>query len=496
MFEHAELPHSIEKQDYNKRAETLREDLLAAQHAAMDQATFPVVVLINGVDGAGKGDTVNMLYQWLDARFMHACGFGTPTPEEKTRPPYWRFWQALPPKGRIALFFGSWYTQPILDHAYGNRSDEQLEVDLSRVRAFERMLTDAGALVIKFWFHMSKAEQRKRLKRLEKDKATKWRVTKTDWQHHKLYDTFVPLCAHVLQSTSTGSSPWIIVPGADKRYREVFVAEQILSRLQAHLKQGAKGDDKPTPLPPSPNVMTVLDKLDLTKALDKDTYDKQLEALQGRLNGLSRKLGKKRRGVVMVFEGWDAAGKGGAIRRLIAGLDARQYRIVPIGAPSAEERRFPYLWRFWRRLPRLGQITMFDRSWYGRVLVERVEGFATEAEWARAFKEINNFENQLVDHGYILVKIWVHISEDEQLRRFKEREKTPWKQHKIGPEDYRNRKQWNNYEQAVADTMERTSTPRAPWNLVEGNDKRYARIKVLETVCDRLEEALGNKKKA
>ena len=194
--------------------------------------------------------------------------------------------------------------------------------------------------------------------------------------------------------------------------------------------------------------------------------------------------------MILALEGWDAAGKGGAIRRVTHALDARMYRVIPIAAPTDEERAHHYLWRFWRHLPRLGRITIYDRTWYGRVLVERAEGFASEAEWMRAYKEINEFEEQLTEHGIVLVKYWLHISADEQLERFKERETAPWKQYKITPEDYRNREKMNLYEQAASDMIARTSTEFSPWTLVEANDKRYARIKVLRTLCDRLDAAL------
>jgi AMP-polyphosphate phosphotransferase len=198
----------------------------------------------------------------------------------------------------------------------------------------------------------------------------------------------------------------------------------------------------------------------------------------------------KRVAVVALFEGNDAAGKGGALRRVTSALDARLYDTIPVGAPSEEERAQPYLWRFWRRLPRLGRFAFFDRSWYGRVLVERVEGLAAAPDWVRAYAEINDFEQALARHGTVLVKYWLAISKDEQLRRFRERERVAFKRFKITPEDWRNRKKWDAYEQAVCDMVERTSTSIAPWMLVEANNKYYARIKVLKVLCEALEDAL------
>ena len=230
-----------------------------------------------------------------------------------------------------------------------------------------------------------------------------------------------------------------------------------------------------------------LGSLDLSKRLPKQKYESQLEKWQGRLNALSRKPKFKRLSVTILFEGPDAAGKGGAIRRITGALDARQYQGISIAAPTEEERAQPYLWRFWRHLPRRGRFTIYDRSWYGRVLVERVEGFCTEADWMRAYSEINDFEEQLVLNHTVFAKFWLQISKDEQLKRFKLREKTSFKRFKITAEDWRNRKKWDAYQIAADEMIQRTSTSVAPWTLVEANDKSYARIKVLKTLLQRIE---------
>ena len=228
----------------------------------------------------------------------------------------------------------------------------------------------------------------------------------------------------------------------------------------------------------------------MSRKLDKAQFLRKLERFQGRLNLRHRKTSAHGISTVVVFEGWDAAGKGGAVRRATAALDARAWQAIPIAAPTDEERAYHYLWRFWRHLPREGVLTIFDRSWYGRVLVERVEGFATPPEWRRAYNEINEFEEQLAEHGVVVVKFWMHITRDEQMRRFKERQTSPFKRWKLSDEDWRNRKRWDDYAQAVNEMIERTSTRVAPWTIVESNDKYYARIKVLQTICARLESAL------
>ena len=496
MFEVAELGHKINKQDYQQQLPDLRVQLLNAQ-LELSKHDFPVIVLISGVDGAGKGNTINLLNEWLDPRYLRSFAFGEPTDEESQRPEFWRFWRDLPPKGRIGLYVGSWYSRPLSQRVYGQIKDADLDEALLRINNFEKALVDDGALIIKVWLHLSKDAQKKRLKTLESNPETRWRVTDKDHKHLKLYDDFRLIAEHMLRITSTGEAPWLIVEGTDPRYRGLTVGKHLLERLNDRLQQRKsppskrkKGFRHITP-PVTGEPVTLLNTLDLNSSLTKNEYNAQLEKYQGKLNALSRRALEKRVSSIIVLEGWDAAGKGGMIRRFIPALDARHYQIIPIAAPTDEERAHHYLWRFWRHLPAAGFITMYDRSWYGRVLVERIEGFAAEDEWMRAYSEINDFESQLVEFGFVLVKYWLHISKEEQMARFKAREETPFKRHKITEDDYRNREQWDSYEQAVNDMVERTSTEYASWTLLEANDKRYARIKALKVFCQRLEKALG-----
>lgn len=239
----------------------------------------------------------------------------------------------------------------------------------------------------------------------------------------------------------------------------------------------------------------MLQRIDMNKVIDKTTYDQQLEPLQAQLQALGHDLYERRRCLIILFEGWDAAGKGGAIKRLTQEVDSRGYEVYPIAAPAGEDRTHHYLWRFWRRLkpPEEKQIQIFDRSWYGRVLVERVEGFCSEAAWKRAYREINEFERQMVDSGMILVKFWLHTTQEEQLRRFEERQANPAKSWKLTDEDWRNREKWPLYEAAVEDMLLKTSTIHAPWTVVEANDKYFARLKVLRTVVDTVTHDLNIK---
>jgi AMP-polyphosphate phosphotransferase len=492
MFETAELGRKVSKKDYEAREPELRLQLLDVQED-LKAAPFPVIILIGGVDGAGKGETINLLHEWMDARYLETHAFGTPSDEERERPESWRFWRVLPPKGRIGIFFGSWYTRPIIDRVYGETRNGDLDAALIRINAFEKELVDDGALIIKFWFHLSKEVQRARLHSLEKNPKTRWRVTKLDWKHFKLYDKFRRISERALRATSTSEAPWILIEGEDERYRSLTVGDHILeliSRRLAESRQRAAASATPPPQSETKDPYTLLDKLDLSLRLTDAKYKRQLEKYQGRLNLLYREAKAKGSSALLVFEGWDAAGKGGIIRRVTGAMDARDYQVIPIAAPTDEERSHHYLWRFWRHLPRAGRVTIFDRSWYGRVLVERVEGFATEAEWKRAYAEIINFEQQLHDHGVLLLKFWVHIDADEQLRRFKARQEIPYKHYKITDEDYRNREKRNDYELAANEMLDRTGTEFAPWHLIEANDKHFARIKVLRIFCDRLENSL------
>jgi len=492
MFESAELGHKIDRGTFKKAAPALRAALLDAQYEVLERKEFPVIILISGVDGSGKGETINLLYSWMDPRHISTLAFAEPTDEERTHPPMWRYWRALPPKGKLGVFAGSWYSQPIADRISGSMRRSEMDACLADINGFETMLVNEGALVLKFWFHLSREGQKARLKALEKNPNTAWRVTEKSYERLKTYDKLQAVAGHVLRVTNTAQAPWIVVEGTDDEYRSLTVGSIVLDSMQRRLKQEGR-----TPVPVAPPIVhridekNVLGELDLAQKLAKKDYESQLARHQARLAALARDPRfLDRHSLVLVFEGPDAAGKGGSIRRIAAALDARQYHIVPIAAPTEEERAQPYLWRFWRHLPRIGRVTIFDRSWYGRVLVERVEGFCSQDDWLRAYAEINDFEHQLVAAGAVVVKFWLHISNDEQLRRFKERQDSEFKQFKITDEDWRNSEKWDDYVTAACDMVDRTSTGLAPWTLVEANDKNFARVKVLRTVCERIEEAL------
>jgi polyphosphate:AMP phosphotransferase len=414
------------------------------------------------------------------------------------------------------MFLSAWYSQPLLRRVHRKDSPARFEEQLEEILAFEKTLADNGMLILKFWMHLGKKAQEKRLKKLEDDPHLNWRVTKQDWANWRKYKDFVSAAEQILMRTSTGQAPWHLVEGVDRNYRSLTVAEHVLDAIQRRLVEHARqkavaevptpivlentahppfdeaqaGDMDPAPEAQAPRkAITVLSALDMTQALDKKVFNRKLKKLQGQANLLHRQLRKRGTSTVLVFEGWDAGGKGGAIRRVVSALDTRSVRVHPIAAPSDEENAQHYLWRFWRHMPRAGEVAIFDRSWYGRVLVERVEGFANEEEWRRSYAEINQFERQLTQHGIVLVKFWMHITPEEQLERFNLRKEISYKRWKLTDEDWRNRERWDDYESAVHDMVERTSTAAAPWVLVEANDKRFARIKVLRTLCDTMLKA-------
>ncbi len=494
MFESAELGHQVDKATYDRAVPELRETLLNAQYDLAAAARFPVLIVIGGVDGAGKGETVNLLNEWMDPRHIHTHAFAEPSDEERERPRMWRFWRALPPKGRLGIFFGAWHTEPIVKRVMREIKSRELNAEVDEIVRFERMLTDEGMLLIKLWFHLSKERQLKRLKELEKDPQTRWRVTDTDWARFKRYDRFRAVSEYYLRHTSTGEAPWTVIEGEDARYRSLTVGKLLLASLRERLDSKAPPQpaNKAPALLPAIDRRTVLGALELSKRLPQQRYDSQLEKWQGRLNLLSRDPKFRRLSVIILCEGPDAAGKGGAIRRITGALDARQYQGISIASPTDEERAQPYLWRFWRHLPRRGRFVIYDRSWYGRVLVERVEGFCAEPDWMRGYSEINDFEEQLVLNRSVLAKFWLQISKEEQLKRFKSREKTSFKRFKITAEDWRNRTKWDAYQIAADEMIERTSTSVAPWTLVESNDKYYARIKVLKTLVQQIEASLDS----
>jgi polyphosphate:AMP phosphotransferase len=491
MFEAAELGRQLGKRDYKEQEPVLRVGLLTVQYELRD-SDFPLVLVLTGDDRPGLAEVINLLHEWMDPRLLEANVYEELTQEEAERPRFWRYWRSLPARGRIGIFHREWTSRAIVERVVGIIDEEELERRIRHIQGFEKALVDDGALVVKLWLHTPRSALKKTLKRAQKDKTLAWQVSKEDRFVYEHYRELQSVAENVLRQTSRDGVLWDVVESTDERYRNVTVAQILLKALTKRLAEPPRARPR---VPPSgePNPLTVLDQVDLSKSLSKKTYEDRLHRGWKRLAKASRKAHEAGMATVLAFEGWDAAGKGGVIRRVTRAMDAAHYRVIPIAAPTEDEKAHHYLWRFWRQLPRAGHVAIFDRSWYGRVLVERLEGLTYEEEWKRAYSEINDFEEQLVRRGILVVKFWMHISPEEQLRRFELREKVPFKKYKITEDDYRNRSRWSDYEAAADEMIERTSTEYARWNLVAGNDKRWARVAVLRTLCKRMELALGTR---
>ncbi|MBT6274389.1 MAG: polyphosphate:AMP phosphotransferase [Chromatiales bacterium] len=489
MLEQIERRSDISKADYKAQIPALRHELVLVQQS-LRTLNFPVIVVFAGVDGAGKHETADLLNAWMDPRWLRTHAYGEPSDEERERPEFWRFWRDLPPNGQIGFYLSAWYSRPLLDRVKSRTNDIALQTSIDAINAFERTLVDNGALLIKYWMHLDQRSQRKRLEKLASNPLTSWEVKPKDWEHWALYSQFVSVSDTLISATNSGAAEWTLIDASAERARGLDVARHILAKVQERASA-------PAPMLPPPTVDTLatgaprLADLDMAQSVERGVYKSELAELRARLGPLQRAARAEGVSAVLVFEGADAAGKGGAIRRITGALDARHYQVIPIAAPTDEEHAHHYLWRFWRHIPRQGRVTIYDRSWYGRVLVERVEGFCSVADWQRAYDEINQFERAMTKEAVVICKFWLHISDDEQLRRFDEREQVPYKAWKLTDEDWRNRERWSDYELAVDDMVRQTNTDCAPWTLVEGNQKYFARLKVLRTVCESLERALG-----
>jgi len=479
----------MKRGEYRDRARLLREGLLSAQADLRDRPTA-ALLLVAGVDGAGKGETVQLFNEWMDPRWIRTHAFDEALDEETERPAFWRYWRRLPQRGEIALFLSAWYSSTLLGRVNGG-NDAWIAAELERIRRFERMLANGGTLIFKLWLHLDANAQEARFRELEADPLQRWRVTPRDWENWSRYDEFARAAEEIIDATHTDQCSWRVIEGSDDHRRAVQVGDALLVALRGHLvaKSGASHHVEPTRADKEPPAMISL--IESSSEAPKSVYREELAVLQGRLNELHRRARDAGLPMIGVFEGRDAAGKGGAIRRVVAALDARSVDVVRIGPPSDEALMHHYLWRFWQRIPRAGHVALFDRSWYGRVLVERVERLTVEHEWRRAYGEINDFEQQLVDHGAVLVKLWLHIDRDEQRRRFEERRRVPHKRWKLTDDDLRNRRLWKQYEVAIAEMLERTSTNAVPWTVVPANSKRHARIEVLRTFVGALETSLA-----
>ena len=494
MLEDIDVKRKVGKADFRRQSEPLRLRLAELQRQAK-QLGIPIMVVFEGWDAAGKGALINELIQPLDPRGFKVTCAHAPSSEETRRPFLWRFWIRLPPAGRMVIFDRSWYRRVQDDRVEKRGKTADFIRAYDDIRSFERLLTDAGYVIIKFFLHISRGEQKRRLDELRQDPNTAWRVTGADLRRFHLHKEYLKAIDDMILQTDTEFAPWTVVEAHDQRFATLKILSTVVNALTARVDQcqrtRPRAAQKPALLPEKLTV-SILDSADLGRSLTRDEYRRRLPKAQNRLRDLEYEIFRRGVPVVLVYEGWDAAGKGGNIRRLTENLDPRGYEVIPISAPTEAEMAHHYLWRFWNALPKTGHLAIFDRSWYGRVMVERVEGFCTTAEWQRAYREINEMEQHLANSGAVVLKFWLHIDKAEQLRRFRERERNTHKQWKITREDWRNRQKWDAYKAAVEEMIFRTSTPYAPWIVVESNCKLHARVKVIETVCAAIEKRIGD----
>lgn len=496
MLEKIDLTKTIKKGDFKKRADALRNKLGLLQRTAKDMG-IPVMILFEGWDASGKGTLMNELILPLDPRGFQVFNIGEPSKETLLWPHLFAFWEMTPPKGRMSIFNRSWYRR-MLEPLKGDQGI------LEDILSFERQLTDAGTIIIKFFLHISKKEQKKRLKRMNENHASTWRVNKRELENNENYDQIAKTIEETILRTDKEHAPWTIVEAEHREFATIKILstvalalEKQIQRVEENQKIATMKKETLTDNIAEENVAdcvvtepSVLKNLDLSRTVSDAKYSKELKTKQQQFRDLQYKLYTVRRPMVIVFEGQDASGKGGAIKRITQKLDPRGYEVNPTAAPNDWERAHHYLYRFWSQFPKAGHVGVFDRSWYGRVLVERVEGFCSEREWRKAYEEINEMEDQWVRYGAIILKFWMQVDSEEQLQRLKSREENPEKSWKITAEDWRNREKSGLYEKAAEEMMLRTSTANAPWIIVEANDKKFARLKVLTNVVDALTAAL------
>lgn len=505
MLEKIDLSRTAEKEVYRQVQKEYGARLGQIQRR-LKEAGIPVIILFEGMGAAGKGIQINRLIQSLDPRGFDVYASSRITEDEAMRPFLWKFWTLTPERGRIAIFDRSWYRKVLIDRFEGKTKKTEIPEAFEDIRSFEKQLADDGTVIIKLFLCISKEEQKKRFKRLEAEKETAWRVTEEDWKRNRDYGKYLQLNEEMLEKTDTENAPWTIIESTDKNYAAMKIIKTVTERLEEVLARKAVQNAAKSAMEAASASAGmeadgryqngVLSGVDLQKSLTREEYKEQIDELQKKLEMLHSEIYRRRIPVVLGFEGWDAGGKGGAIRRLTSHLDPRGYQVCPTAAPNDIEKKHHYMWRFWKNVPKAGHIAIFDRTWYGRVMVERIEGFCSEDEWKRAYQEINEMEAHMANAGAVVLKFWLQIDKDEQERRFKERMETPEKQWKITDEDWRNREKWDEYEVAVNEMLVRTSTTYAPWIVVEGNDKYYARVKILRTVVDALETKIHEVKEA
>lgn len=484
-FKKSEQPES---EELDARLKQLRCEL-ETKHVQIKEHKLPVLVIFEGWGAAGKGSVLGKIIKNIDPRFFKVATMSVKSEEERRKPFLYRHFIKIPEEGKYMFQDGSLMDEVTGEYLHGDMNEAEYRKKMTSIRQFERQLTDNGYLVLKFFFHIDEKEQKKRLDHLLKDKQTKWRVSKSDLWQNSHYEKCLEVYDSYLRETNQSQAPWYIIDAKNKKWAEVLILDIMISRINVALSNEAHA------VPILQNMFPLrktkkLKDIPLDKTMTEEEYKSELDQCQKKLAKLHNELYRKKIPVIIAYEGWDAAGKGGNIKRIAGALDPRGYEVHPIASPEPHEKARHYLWRFWMRLPKTGHIAIFDRTWYGRVMVERIEGFCSENDWQRAYNEINEFERDLTDWGAIVIKFWVQIDKDVQLQRFTERQNTPQKQWKITEEDWRNREKWELYEKAIDEMLQKTNTTTAPWYVLESNDKKYARIKALKILIKEIENRL------
>ena len=489
MLKNVIFPERPGEEELKARLKAAREKL-AGQQTLIKEHKLPVLVLVEGWGTAGKGSVIGQMIRNIDPRFFKVAPMDQPTEEEKRKPFLCRYFTKIPEAGKFMFLDSGWMDEVTRNRVHGEMDQKTYEQRIDSIRRVERQLTDNGYLVMKFFCHISEKEQKKRIEDLVEEIDTRWRVSENDKWQNKHYEKCLEVFDRYMEDTNNPSAPWYVIDAKSKKWAELQALEILTQGIEIALQNQSLA------VPLLQNVFPLekvpkLSEIPLeNKSLSDEEYKEQLTKLQNHLKELHNRLYRKKVPVVIVYEGWDAAGKGGNIKRITEALDPRGFEVQPIASPEPHEKARHYLWRFWMRLPKTGHIAIFDRSWYGRVMVERLEGFCSENDWKRAYNEMNEFEKELHDWGAVIIKFWVQIDKDTQLARFTDRQNTPEKQWKITDEDWRNREKWDEYEVAVNEMIQKTSTTFAPWHILESVDKKYARIKALKIVIEELEKVL------
>lgn len=493
MLENISMGRVISDADYKVQAPELQYQLFCAQKRCFEKK-IPLLIQVAGLSGGGRGYLINTLNEWLDNKLTRTFSFWADYDFFDNWPQEWRYWQSLPGAGKTAIFYDGWYAQICRQRACGKISESEFEKRIESYKELERTLTDSGMAIVKIWLHLDKKIFNKIERRRAKAKGLR-AYTPYDKELAEHYKEHVACVEKMITRSDTVNAPWTLIDASDMNYRNIAAGQTVIEAIENAIALKEIRDEriakaKPKVAKPISASASILKRVDLSATVDKATYNKELPILQEKVRKLSYEAYLKGISSTLLFEGWDAAGKGSTIRRLLAGFDSRITRVIPIAGPSREELDHHYLWRFWKNVPPKGHVAVFDRTWYGRVLVERIEKFTPVEDWERGYQEINAFERRLTDAGGIVLKFWLQISPEEQLRRFKERQVTPRKQYKITEEDWRNRDKWGAYEIAVEDMLHKTDTSYAHWNVVPSEDKRYARLFVLRAYIAALKKAL------